>query len=159
MFSSYLIVDTHQWVKNFKSFTYKVNSEVPQGSNFPSLRFNLFINDIKFTNSHKLLFDDDVKMYLIIKSPADSALFQDDHNIFSNWCQLYNLFLNFEKCKIMTFLSHKSYYYIWLFLNNIELKRVYLYKDLGIFLDYSLSFNDYYIFIKQSIFNGKLYYS
>jgi len=94
---------------------YKVNSEVPQGSNFPSLRFSLFINDMKFINSHKQLFDDDVKIYLIIKSPADSALFQDDHNIFSNWCQLYNLFLNFEKCKMMTSLSHKSLLYLTIF--------------------------------------------
>lgn len=53
---------------------YKVNSEVPQGYHFPSLRFNLLINDMKFANSHKLLFDDDMKIFLIIKSPADSAL-------------------------------------------------------------------------------------
>lgn len=94
---------------------YKVNSEVPQSSHFPSLRFNLLISDIKFTNSHKLLFDDDMELYLVIKPPGDSALFQDDYNIFSNWCQLYNLFLNFGKCKIMTFLSHKSLLYLTFF--------------------------------------------
>jgi len=70
---------------------------------------------MKFANSYKLLFGDDMKIYLVIKSPADSALFQDDHNIFSNWCQFYNLFLNFGKCKIMTFLSHKSLLYLTIF--------------------------------------------
>jgi len=66
---------------------------------------------------------------------------------FNTWCSLNNLFLNIKKCKVMTFSKIRnpmSYNY---YLNNILLDRVSLYKDLGIYSDSSLTFNDHYIHI------------
>lgn len=50
-----------------------------------------------------LLYPDDMKIYRIITSSQYNLLLQDGLNYFSNWCSLNNLFLNVEKCKIMSF--------------------------------------------------------
>jgi hypothetical protein len=90
-----------------------------------------------------------MKIYRVITSPIDNLLLQEDLNRLSNWCTQNNLFLNINKCKIMTFSKIRnpiSYNY---HLNNVKLDRVSLYKDLGIYFNPFLSFNDHYIHIQN----------
>ncbi|CAI6372445.1 unnamed protein product [Macrosiphum euphorbiae] len=82
------ITGRQQYVKymSFNSSLFKINTGVPQGSHIAPLLFNLFINDIEFLNSNKLLYADDMKIYRIITSPADNLLLQDDLTRLSTWC-------------------------------------------------------------------------
>jgi len=58
-------------VKNFISEPFNIQSGVPQGSHLPPLLFILFINDLHFNDSQKLLFADDLKLFRVIKSSSD----------------------------------------------------------------------------------------
>jgi len=133
-------------VKNIKSPLYIASSGIPQGCHLAPLLFNIYINDIKITNS-RLLFADDLKIFQLIKSPNDAKLLQNDLNLIHNWCVLNKLYFNIDTCKIMTYskkrVTQKYKYYI----NDIELDRVFHIKDLGICFDPSLSFNDHYAYV------------
>lgn len=95
-----------------------------------------------------MVFADDAKLFCIVKNSLDTKILQDDRDNISNWCDINKLFLNVSKCKVLTFtrkcLSLLNKY----FLNNVELNRVNLVKDLGVYLDSYLSFSDHYIHIQ-----------
>ena len=55
---------------------YNVSSGFHQESHIAPILFNIFINDIKFTNSR--IFADDLKLFRIIKSSNDAELLQND---------------------------------------------------------------------------------
>jgi len=90
-----------------------------------------------------------MKIYRIIKSPTDNLLLQEDLNRLSTWCTQNNLSLNVNKCKILTFSKNRNPALNNYYIDNIKLDRVYLYKDLGIYFDPSLSFNEHYIYIQN----------
>lgn len=136
-------------IKNFNSSMYDVSSGVPQGSHIAPLLFNIFINDIKLTNSHMLLFADDLKLFRIIKSPNDAVLLQNDINVLSDWCSKNNLLLNVSKCKVLTFSKKRVKYLHDYLLYESELSRVYKNCDLGIIFDESLTFNEHYLYIQN----------
>lgn len=68
------ITDRIQYVKikKFKSPVYDVSSGIPQGSRPAPLLFNIFVNDIKVTNSCVLLFSDNLKIFCIVNSVNDA---------------------------------------------------------------------------------------
>lgn len=135
--------------KNYNSYIYNVTSGVPQGSHLAPLLFNIYINDISNINSNILLFADDAKLFRTIKTPLDSNLLQYDLDNISNWCDNNKLYLNVSKCKIITFTRKRVSILNKYFLNGIELERVNLIKDLGVYLDSSLSFNDHHVHIQN----------
>jgi len=128
---------------------YNVTSGVPQWSHSAPHLFNIYINDIGNTNSNILLFADDVKLFRIVRFPLDTKLLQDDLDNISNWCVLNKLYLNVSKCKINSFTRKRLSLVNKYFLNGVELERVNLVKDLSVYLDSSLSFNDHYIHIQN----------
>jgi len=135
--------------KNYNSYIYNVTSGVPQGSHLAPLLFNIYINDIRDINSNILIFADDAKLFRIIKTPLDTKLLQYDLDNISNWCDKNKLYLNVSKSKIITFTRMRVSILNTYFLNGIELERVNQVKDLGVYLDSSLSFNDHYVHIQN----------
>jgi len=136
-------------VKNVISDPFDVLSGVPQGSHLAPLLFILFINDLHFSNSRKLLFADDMKIFRLVKSSLDSILLQDDLNTLSIWCKQNNLLLNTDKCKVMSFSRSRSPLLLNYYLNNTLLHRVFENIDLGVTFDTTLSFNRHYLNISK----------
>ena len=95
-----------------------------------------FFNDCQF-----LLYADDLKLYLRIKSIEDCIKLQKDTQILTKWCDDNKLELNIDKCKIFTFnLKFQTINYVY-FLNGHVLQRVNKIKDLGVIFDNHLKFN------------------
>jgi len=139
----------YSWLKNYNSYIYNVTSGVPQGSHLAPLLFIIYINDISNINSNILQFADDAKLFRILKTPLDTKLLQYDLDYISNWCGKNKLYLNVSKCKIITFTRKCVSLINKYFLNGIELERVNQVKDLGVYLDSSLSFNDHHVHIQN----------
>ena len=106
-----------------------------------SLLFDIFMNDIKgiFVNCLFLGFVDDLKMFKI-GNKCDCLAMQKDLNKFSHWCNVNNLTLNTDKCKVITFCNIKNPLVYEYSLNNTILQRTNLVKDLGKWLDYEVTF-------------------
>lgn len=91
--------------------------------------------------SRSLLFADDNKLFMKISKIADCTILQDTMNSVVRWCNLNKLYLNVDKCKVMTFtrsLNGGIYYDYKIGLKT--LLRVHSMKDLGIWFDKKMSF-------------------
>lgn len=121
-------------------------SSVPQGSILSPLLFALFINDLPhLINSNILLFADDLKIYLKICSQEDARKLQRDIDTIANWCRANNLELNIAKCNVMSFTrrTEATFQFFNYNINSTTLNRVQLIKDLGVFFDTKLSFENH----------------
>lgn len=118
-------------------------SGVPQGSHLGPLFFIIYLNNINqcFKTARFLLYADDLKIYSEIKSQEDCHDLQEDLNGFVNYCQRSSLFLNLEKCNIITFTRNKTVFPYDYKIKNCVLKRVEQFKDLGVVMDSKMSFN------------------
>ena len=118
-------------------------SGVPQGSNLGPLLFNLFINDLCdiFNFSNCLLFADDLKLYRIIKSNIDVDFLQKDIDQLYQWCIENKLALNISKCSCMSY-THKLQPLNFSYkINNVNLTRTDVIRDLGVTFDTRLDFS------------------
>jgi hypothetical protein len=114
------------------------------------LLFILFINDLHFNDSQKLLFADDLKFFRVIKSSSDSVLLQNDLNRLSIWCEKNKLMLNaVDKCKGMIFSRSRNPVIQNYYLHNVQLNRVVENLDLGITFNSNLTFNKHYLTISN----------
>ena len=119
------------------------NSGVPQGSNMGPLLFMLFFNDVAslLGAGCKLVYADDLKLYLIVRSFDDCRRLQGLLDIFVSWCRKNWLTVSIGKCQIMTFhrkVNPIEYNYQ---IDNQQLNRVDHVSDLGVLLDAKLTFN------------------
>ncbi len=86
-----------------------ITSGVPQGSVLGPLLFLIYINDLPNGLSSKVrLFADDTLLYLTISRPEDLLAFQKDLDAIDNWCRLWQMSLNYDKCEIMHIYSGNS---------------------------------------------------
>lgn len=141
---SYLSNRVQQVIVNgFKSREFRVNSGVPQGSHAGPLLFSIYINDVikSFKHSSFLLFADDLKLYRCVESAGDCELLQNDLNMLNNWCTKNGLCLNSSKCNVLRFSRRKDSDLFQYYLHGEPLVNVSEFKDLGVTMETSISFN------------------
>ncbi len=119
-----------------------MSSGVPQGSHLGPLLFLLFINDIVkcFPDVKVLLFADDLKIFLRVRTVRDCVMLQKAADQLLNWCDKNKLFLNVSKCNVVRFHRIKSPILFEYKLNDAVLSSQDTVRDLGVYLDKSLSF-------------------
>lgn len=98
-----------------------------------------------------LFFADDLNMYRIIKSDHDYDLLQNELNLLSNWCKLYNLSLNDNKCKYMPYTRFRTFIASVYNINGVQLEQVQVVKNLGVIFEEKLTFNDHVTYIENKV--------
>lgn len=129
-----------------------VTSGVGQGSNLGSLLFLIYINDIKYSVQHSkfLLYADDLKLYKCIKTLDDYVLLQNDLSSVNEWCIRNNMILEIKKCSAVTYGKKRIVEYDYK-INDIVLNRNRVIKDLGIYFDSALTFQNHVDFIVAKV--------
>ena len=160
--SSYLC-DRSQFVKIGSTLSFKIynHSGVPQGSHLGPLLFLIFVNDLPtiINFSKCLMFADDVKIFMSIKSVADSLNFQKDIEKLKDWCSTNSLSLNLNKCSVMSFSRSTMPILFNYMMGGVRLQRVVTQKDLGVIFDLHLSFSVHidYIISRANAMSGFLF--
>lgn len=131
-------------VNNSASTCRQVSSGVPQGSVLGPLLFLIFINDLPTSiTSNIRLFADDCVVYRSVSDINDHLLLQTDLSIIADWCRVWQMTLNLEKCQLLTFSrSTPSFNHVYK-LNDVPLNRCYTYKYLGVHLTSDLSWKSH----------------
>ena len=132
-----------------------LTSGVIQGSVIGPLLFVLFINDITLLfNSNKCtckLYADDLKLYSVLHAEIDCNNLQDHLNAVYDWSQKWQLNISYKKCNLMYI--GNTHYKPNLLLNNDKLAVVDTVKDLGVAIDYRLTFD---VHVRQIVARANL---
>ena len=121
-----------------------VTSGVPQGSILGPLLFLLYINDMPtVSNSPTALFADDSKCFRPVSSTADCDVLQNDLDNFYAWSQTWRMSFNSSKCEVMSFSRSRNPTLFNYQMNNVDLKRVNVFTDLGISIDFKLGYSNH----------------
>ncbi|XP_055632829.1 uncharacterized protein LOC129773254 [Toxorhynchites rutilus septentrionalis] len=120
---------------------------VPQGSNLGPLLFVLFFNDVTvpLDGRCKLVYADDLKIYIVVESLDDHYVVQSLLNKFYDWCKKNRMTISIEKCIVISFhrkLSREIFYFDYR-INDQKLERVECVKDLGVLIDSRLTFRNH----------------
>ena len=123
----------------------KVTSGVPQGSHLGPLLFILFVDDVKLVLNrlNVLTYADDMKLYMEICNELDLRIFQNEVDVFYNWCEKSLLDINVKKCNIITYTRKHATDNFNCNLGNQVVERSNKVKDLGVILDSKLTFVDH----------------
>ena len=121
-------------------------SGVPQGSNLGPLLFVLFINDVALLLGlgRKLVYADDLKLYLPVRSIDDCRHLQCLLKVFVDWCDRNKLVVNVAKCNVITFHRKQNPLVFDYNINGVILSRVDTVRDLGVELDTKITFGVHY---------------
>ena len=148
-----------KWIESFladRSQVVKVNgcqsnitsvlSGIPQGSVLGPLLFVIYINDLPdcVSLSDIYLFADDTKLVKMIDSLEDSKMLQNDIDSLVQWSNKWLLKFHPNKCHVLTLgkfenIKHAHQYKI----DDKILEHVECEKDLGVFIDSDLSFENH----------------
>lgn len=136
-------------VDSDKSCPYIATSGVPQGSIIGPLLFLLFINDIstKVKWSKVLLYADDLKIFLKVKSLVDFLHLQEDLDVIGSWCCENLLDINISKCKHVCFSKSRNPILNSYSINNVGLNTVDEIMDLGVIFDNQFTFANHINYI------------
>ena len=148
------LTDRKQYVKlnNSKSKSIDVTSGVPQGSVLGPMLFIYFINDLpEVCSVTTKIFADDTKAYTSIKNEQDHLNLQNTIDSMHSWTEDWQLKFNETKCKILHLGENnpKKSYYIGSDNTRVQLEETTLEKDLGIFIDPTLSFDSHIEYITK----------
>ena len=123
-----------------------VTSGVPQGSHLGPLLFILFVNDVTLVlNRLKvLIYADDMKLYMEIKTQSDFQAFQQEIDFFHKWCTKSLLDLNVKKCSIISYTRKHTNNNFECTLGQQSVERCSKIRDLGVILDSKLTFTDHH---------------
>lgn len=123
-----------------------VISGVPQGSHLGPLLFILFINDIYalLKQLKVLTYADDMKLFMEVQSPSDVVVFQNEVDIFYEWCSKSLLKLNIKKCNTISYTRKHSVLNICIKLDNQSVAKCDRMRDLGVILDSKMTFVEHY---------------
>ena len=146
--------------RNFYSSPIYPTSGVPQGSNLGPLLFLIFINDITVEVSCKaLLFADDLKLFLEIKSEEDCMTLQNNIKHIAEYCKKNCLTLNKDKCYIVTYTKRHEPISFSYEVTGKSLVRKESIRDLGVIFDSRFMFVEhmYDIIAKAFKFYGFVY--
>ena len=143
---SYLVSRT-QYVKiqDEISQPFNVQSGVPQGSHLGPLLFVLVMNSLPsfIGKAIILIYADDCKLFLPIKTVADCDILQSDLINFGRFCDTCGLAVNAGKCSVMTFTRKIRPIVFEYSYHNTVIPRVTSTRDLGVIFDQTLSFNSH----------------
>ena len=136
------LLNRHQRVRvrNTYSDDVTVLSGVPQGCVISPLLFLIYVNDIFSLplSSPIKLFADDSKIYNMCKFHDK---LQNDLATLNDWCLQHKMKINISKTVFMRF--GKSAFPLDYKIQNECIKQVNQVKDLGVIVDYKLSFKDH----------------
>ena len=128
------------------SETLPVSSGVPQGSILGPLLFIIFVNDLPQVSKHSdiLLFADDTKCSTEIDCMQSCVHFQDDINALTDWGVKWRLLFNETKSAVLQFTKKKHPTQTTYYIHESPVPTQESYKDLGVTLTTSLSWNSHY---------------
>lgn len=132
--------------KGYCSTYLPITSGVPQGSHLGPVLFTIYINDIEMylSSTNVLLYADDAKIFRVVTNAVDCHKIQSDLDSLVSYCNENQLFLNVEKCHVITYTRKKLPLKFDYSLDNKSLGRVDSIRDLGIVMDSQLSFKPHY---------------
>lgn len=127
----------------FTSERFSPSSGVPQGSHLGPLLFVIYINKIKlcFKYCSFLCYADDLKIFLRISSVSDCETLQMCITDLIEFCNDNQLFLNLDKCSVLSFSRGATTINYDYRLGNASLNRVSHTKDLGVLFDSKMMFS------------------
>ncbi len=125
-----------------------VLSGIPQGSVLGPLLFVLFVNEMPEAvhTCITMMFADDTKLFTQIKDESDVAKLQDDIDNLQAWADAWQLRFNPEKCKVLHLGRNNqraNYTMTTVAGDRLELQSTDLEKDLGVWIDPSLTFSSH----------------
>lgn len=97
--------------------------------------------NICFKNSNHIIYADDTKIYRVIASEFDCQDLQNDLHAFYEYCKKNDLFLNVNKCFVISFSRKITNIHYDYNIAGKQINRVDFIRDLGITLDSKLTFN------------------
>ena len=128
-----------------KSSWINVTSGVPQGSILGPLLFLIYINDLPdvLRFGTPLLFADDAKIFANVQSVTECQAIQKDLDALYNWCVKWKLDINALKCKVLSVTKSRSPVTFDYHINGIPVEKIDSFKDLGIHIQTSMSWNNH----------------
>ncbi|RVE54312.1 hypothetical protein evm_001139 [Chilo suppressalis] len=151
--------DLFRWIKSYisnrkqavviggdRSEFVNIPSGVPQGSLLGPLFYSAYLNDIGscFKHAKFLLYADDTKIYMKVKSNEDCLQLQKDLDRLSEYYVRNRIAVNETKCIHIQFIRRKNAIEYNFKLNNTSLCRATTVKDLGLYLDTKLTFEKHF---------------
>lgn len=148
--------DRQQFVRLglYESRPYHTRSGVSQGSILGPLLFLLMVNDLPSVLNHarSLLYADDLKLYMEIKSEDDCRALQRDVDAIFEWSVKNRMEFNSSKCYAMTFGRMRRPICFEYKLNNFTIEKTTVMKDLGVTFDHKLTFHGHMMLLAKESF-------
>lgn len=129
----------------FRSDFVAIPSGVPQGSHLGTLFYNAYIFDIAncITQARHLMYADDKKIFLRVRSTADCELLQQDLNNLLIYYANNNIKISIDKCQCISFTRRRNPVLFQYKFNDAIVERVSIVRDLGVLFDDKMQFTSH----------------